>query len=1771
MLSHVPSIAKARRDQLSADPTARRLEAFGALAQLLSKLAEDRLVVLVIDDLQWADAESFRLLKALMDQPERPPILIVATIRPREELDPDILAQVERVRAWPCTDVQPLYGLPAQKAETLAASLLGPLAEVHWIRSITEESRGHPLFLSELVHFARSREMGAGGVITLDAAVKARIERLSRPSRELLELVAVAARPYGSHVFSRALRMDVEHAARPLLSAKVLRARKGDELGCYHDRLRQVAISLIPKARLPQLHRQLATALADESGVDRAELARHWDLAGEAERAADAYEEAATTAMSALAFGRAAELSGRALELIEDSRDERYVRLLSQRADALACAGRSAQAATLYARAADLVSGDTRIRLRGHVANQLLLSAQIVPGLRAAREVLAEVGVALPLATGRALLRFAWERLSHALFSRFVSLRSNERARRRLAVELVGSLNRSIGFVHPAAYLALTAQYVRLAASLGDEAQVALAYAAHGYLNSLRGSIERGAAQFDRARELCQRLGQPKVSAIQTLLEGTARMVGWDIDGAEACVTRAHELLQAHCPEKPRELTQARTQLGASWYLLGKHAQLAAEAERWLAEAREREDSLAVAMLLGLGYGSLRHLMRDDPDAALSELDEAVSRIPPDPFGFAHLGYMLARQVAMFYQGGPSARRWLTERQEEWGRPFLLKTPFGRETYLLCAVTASLHAAQSANGREHERLLRVAREEAEELGRRRKGIGYAFSQLGLAQLDALAGDVEGAQARLLDLRKHAGGLETTLGQQSLFLEGVLDRSPAGERKCEQALAFFKQAGWKQPERAAVLNLPLIARLAVPRAMQARAGLLIDRYQVGTQLGSGGFGNVVEARDTQTGTRVALKEFIGTGAKPLERFKQEFRALQDVHHPNLVRLHALFEHEGTWYIAMELLEGQDLVSYVRAHGRCDFGRLRRAFVGVAQALSVLHEAGFAHRDLTPSNVCVTTEGRPVLFDFGLIGRLDAQHESAQLGTPDYAAPEQLEGSLSRTAADVYALGACLYQALSGALPHQAETPLSALRLKQQAAPTGEGLAATPELTLCLRMLDPRPSARPSLAEVITLLSTGERPRSSSTGLQAAVAAQGSGFWGRAEELSLLARALEQASERKPGVVLLSGESGVGKSALVAEFTGRIQTQKPEVLVLSSRCYENELVTLKAFDGAVDQLSRALLRLPGVECEQLLPRRAGLLTQLFPVLAAVPAFAAAGKKGIPADPAARRLAAYDCFVQFLSRIGERFTLVLVVDDLQWADPESFRALRQLIEQGGELPLLVVCTMRPEAEIEPHVAREIEALTALPSTRSVKLSGLSNDEACELAAQLVAEEAPRELLDKLAQESRGHPLFLRELVERAKVGTLSQTAPSLDEAIRARVERLDGDARAILDLVALAARPYRAHWLAHALSVEVLPREALSTLLAHGLIRARGEEEISCYHDRIRRVVEQLCAGPKQKKLAAQLAEALESDSRADPAERARLWDLVGDSARASAAHEQAGDRALDGLSFARAEAHYARALELFGGRRDEAFVRVAVQRGHALVRMGNSAEAASVFEDAAKFAPLEMQTRLRIWAAQHLILGAQVEQGLSAATVLLRELGLPIATSDRAALVRVAWERARVALRGTQLGARKRDLTHAQRLVLEALYGLSSPVRAASFLPGSVLVVQYLRRALSAGDPSHAARALAYEGMWRALANAGAKDEALFDRSRELADSSGDVAVVAEVELTRGLVRLARCQFAAAAEMLSYAHELLHSRCPGQPWLLTAARMYQGNAW
>ncbi len=177
---------------------------------------------------------------------------------------------------------------------------------------------------------------------------------------------------------------------------------------------------------------------------------------------------------------------------------------------------------------------------------------------------------------------------------------------------------------------------------------------------------------------------------------------------------------------------------------------------------------------------------------------------------------------------------------------------------------------------------------------------------------------------------------------------------------------------------------------------------------------------------------------------VSRFYTEAQAAARLDHPNIVPIHEIGEEDGCPFYTMRLIEGGSLGDRLKASRRPP-EEVARLVAEVARAVHFAHQRGVLHRDLKPSNILLDAEGKPHVADFGLARLLDSASElsgtSVAVGTPAYMAPEQASGSANEVtaAADVYALGAVLYEALTGAPPFQAETPLKTLRLVTEAEP------------------------------------------------------------------------------------------------------------------------------------------------------------------------------------------------------------------------------------------------------------------------------------------------------------------------------------------------------------------------------------------------------------------------------------------------------------------------------------------------------------------------------------------------------------------------------------------------------------------------------------------------------------------------------------------------------------------------------------------------------------
>ncbi len=303
------------------------------------------------------------------------------------------------------------------------------------------------------------------------------------------------------------------------------------------------------------------------------------------------------------------------------------------------------------------------------------------------------------------------------------------------------------------------------------------------------------------------------------------------------------------------------------------------------------------------------------------------------------------------------------------------------------------------------------------------------------------------------------------------------KDPTPEELCPDDTGLreaLRQRIRKRRRVQALLDLPTETdRDRPPAAAPVPA---VDGYEVLGVLGHGGMGVVYKARDLRLNRLVALKMVLaGAGAAPkeLSRFKAEAEAVARLRHPNIVQIFEVGDHDGRPFLALEYVEGGSLAEHLDGTP-LPARRAARLVEALADAVHHAHANGVVHRDLKPANVLLDADGRPLVTDFGLAKLLDADlghtQTGAVLGSPSYMAPEQAEGKTKDVgpASDVYALGALLYELLTGRPPFQAPTLLDTLeqvRHHDPAPPRSVQPAVPRDLeTVCLKCLEKKPAHR-----------------------------------------------------------------------------------------------------------------------------------------------------------------------------------------------------------------------------------------------------------------------------------------------------------------------------------------------------------------------------------------------------------------------------------------------------------------------------------------------------------------------------------------------------------------------------------------------------------------------------------------------------------------------------------------------------------------------------------
>lgn len=723
------------------------------------------------------------------------------------------------------------------------------------------------------------------------------------------------------------------------------------------------------------------------------------------------------------------------------------------------------------------------------------------------------------------------------------------------------------------------------------------------------------------------------------------------------------------------------------------------------------------------------------------------------------------------------------------------------------------------------------------------------------------------------------------------------------------------------------------------------------------------------------------------------------------------------------------------------------RLRTALVigkEIANTLSEVHALGLLHGDLTPANIVLRTAEAPVLLDFGTsFAIFERTHfrEPARLdfqlyGTPGYAAPELLRGDSVDLRCDIYGLGCILFELLHGRPLFSGSQIRDIVQQHLHSAPnlSDSGDLPAPLVQLLLKMLAKAPEQRLSDTRLVvdTLSSLLGTPTSPAKG-PTRMALLRPRHVGQYESMQTLLQALTQASQGQAQTILVTAPSGGGKTRLLNELgASAIKASATVLSCLAASTKSSDetqfsnpgLSLLEPLRQHAQQIYRQLREIQGSSYE--LPQWQDVARELRLLegpLEPEP------EQEASADE--RRQRTFDAVEQLIKLLADRQTLVVLFDDLQWADELS---LAFLVERSGRLRnlrVLLVATIRDDSNSERVTTLRSWAL------REVSLPPLERAECGELVKSLLGTDTlPEGLLDYLSSRSEGNPFFIGEYLRAALNrrtlrreqgelwcfptptelrGQALDVPRNVDDLITTRLMTVSDLARQLLSRAAVLGREFDEELLLVQVGdVELASTRALQELVANQLLTQVAVGRYRFVHDRIREAAEQALPIAVRQRLHRSAATAIEvSPQPRDTSVLARLgyhWAAAGEPSPALRYMEEAASIAKEttDVDFAcelyRAAIVQARKLEY--GVDQVRVVNLNEALGEALVMRAKHAEARQCYEEAFAFATGEPLLRARIkrkHAATHWTQhDCAIAQGILAEAE--RELGSPRSDSN-----------------------------------------------------------------------------------------------------------------------------------------------------------------------
>ena len=476
------------------------------------------------------------------------------------------------------------------------------------------------------------------------------------------------------------------------------------------------------------------------------------------------------------------------------------------------------------------------------------------------------------------------------------------------------------------------------------------------------------------------------------------------------------------------------------------------------------------------------------------------------------------------------------------------------------------------------------------------------------------------------------------------------------------------------------------------------------------------------------------------------------------------------------------------------------------------------------------------------------------------------------------------------------------------------------------------------------------------------------------------------------------------------------------------------------------------------------------------------------------------------------------------------------------------------------------------------ALGDIRTLHLDRLDPDDARELARQLLERVswAGDDMADRIAREASGHPLFIDELARHAmqggEAGEERARTARLEDALVARVERLEAVQRQVLDAVAVAGGPLRLDVAAHATSIELAGlARAVSRLRVANLVRASGIRRVDlldAHHHPLRGAVLECLDDDDLRTWHRRIAMAIEAHSPTDVEGLVTHWKGAQDGPKASRYALIAAAHASDAFAFDRAARMYKLALSESPGAEDQRAIRTNL--AISLVNAGRGAEAGEEFLAAAEGAELADAIDLRRRAAEQLLMSGHHDEGLAVLQQVLAAMGMEVPRTNRSALASLLVRRGQLRLRGLDYKEKDASTCSEQDLRrIDMLAAVSGSLGMVDTVRGADFQTRHALLALKTGEPHRIVRALSLEAAYCATggSRAAARTARIVARTRELAARFPDEPVpqgwaISGIAVTSFL----EGRWKEAYDLFTEAATILRERCAGQAFALDSANFY-----